>query len=119
MQSLYYFYFMSKCYNPNNDQFGNPKHGKFDRSKLELVKWKYAVTHRSAGAFKVGEVVFFKASPGIPLTVTFIDREDNLIGISVQGWTFPLELPPEYFLQYRFAMFKKYYADENLVICLN
>ena len=92
---------------------GKFEKGKFKSDDLKLCDLQYEVVHKSTNCFKIGEKVFLKSNPEIPMKVDSIDYKkvickynDNLI-----------DFPPECILQYEYSMFLVW--KRKFVLCLN
>ena len=91
------------------------------KSKTNLVKWQYKVTHHFASCFKIGEIVFLKSCPEIELFVEDILFEENkvlVLFIDDNENENLYKLNPHSILQFKFAAFI-YEPNFNFEICLN
>lgn len=86
----------------------------FDKNQLKRISLQYMVTHTRAGAFKVGEKVFFKANPEEPMKV--MNVEGKMVQVK-NSLGYGMEFLPETILQYRYAGLMVYKHEFD--ICLN
>lgn len=76
----------------------------FRPDELGIADWQYAISHKTISGFSVGDVVFLKSNPEVPMEVIgFIDCEvmtyAKLSGCAAEISIFP----PWCILQYKYA----------------
>ena len=71
-----------------------------------LIKfpWQYLVTHKSTTDFKIGEKVFLKCNPDVPMVVSKIkEKTVTTTWLCSDGSRYSHEFVPECILQYKYA----------------
>lgn len=89
----------------------------FNEGNLGLVAWQYQIRHEDTVMFAVGELVFLKSNPEMPLTVKEVCSNDVVVCWLHEGVEQSCEFPPECILQYRFAALKVY--KQKFAVCFN
>lgn len=104
--------------------------GKGKLKDLVMCDWQFWVRHKSKNLFKIGEIVFLKSNPEVPLivyslkTTNYSGRYSGELDEGVicswkskdgeqQFYSFPFEC----ILQYKYACFVEY--REKYKFCLN
>lgn len=71
---------------------------------LRLFDIQHQVRHESTDKFKIGERVFLKSNPEVPLIVYRItEKEITVIWNDKLGNTHTWDMPPQCILQYKYA----------------
>ncbi len=87
--------------------------GKFKKDDLILCEFQYEVRHTDINRFKIGEKVFLKSNPEVPMTVDSIDYKEVICKHKDNLHHFP----PECILQYEHSMFLVW--KRKFALCLN
>ena len=86
---------------------------KFKADDLILSDLQYEIIHKTTDAFTIGEKVFLKSNPEIPMTVEFIEYQKVIC--KHQDTLIPFR--PEIILQYKYSVLLIY--KRKFKICLN
>jgi len=91
------------------------KNEKFKADDLILCDFQYQIIHRDTNCFKIGERVFLKSNPEVPMNVHSIDEYTQKVICDHDGDLLPFK--PECILQYEYSIFM--IGKRKFPVCLN
>jgi len=87
--------------------------GSFNGDELKKLDWQYLISHNSEKCFKIGEWVFLKSNPELPLKISQLKNGQ----VSCQINDIVAVFPPQCLLQYKYAGL--FIWKDDKIICLN
>lgn len=89
------------------------KKGRFKADDLVLCDFQYEIRHTNVDCFKIGESVFLKCNPEVPMKVHSLNNQKVTCDHNGKLRDFP----PECILQYDYSMF--WVWKRKFFLCLN
>lgn len=93
----------------------------FSGNELRACDWQYVINLTKVSDFKVGNLVFLKSNPEVPLLITKLNLKSNEITVnwlSNDGIPQFIKFKPHMILPYKYAGLMKY-KNFKFIISLN